>query len=170
MSQTNPPSRQAACDTNTSPIPLRSPVTTQKLTPTEGLTILEQQRLKRPTSPHLAIYDKAQTYFGASIFQRYTGGALSGAVYLYATAYLAAPLLGWHLESQSLVAAFAGLSVATKTGLKLAFAWPFVFHFMNGVRHLTYDMALGFQKPTIKKGMYVVWTASIITTIGLLFV
>lgn len=115
------------------------------------------------------MYDKAQTYFGASIWQRFTGGALGGAIYLYATAYLAAPLLGWHLESQSLVAAFAALPVALKTGIKFTMAWPFVFHFYNGLRHFAYDMAIGFQKKTITKGGYIIFGATAVTTLGLLF-
>ncbi|KAK1766250.1 hypothetical protein QBC33DRAFT_570960 [Phialemonium atrogriseum] len=145
------------------------PVTTQKLTPNEGNTILDQQRLLRPVSPHLEIYDKKQTYFGGSIWQRFTGAGLSGALYVYAAAYLTAPLLGWHLESQSLVAAFAALPVAAKTGVKFVAAWPLVFHFYNGIRHLVYDLAIGFSKKTIIQGGYMIWGASVVTTVGLLF-
>ena len=121
-------------------------------------------------SPHLTIYDKKQTWFSGSIWQRFTGGAMSGALYLYATAYLVAPLAGWHLESQSLVAAFAALPVAAKLGAKFVLAFPFTYHFFNGVRHIVFDFALGYQKKNIIKTGYFIWGASILSAVGLLLV
>lgn len=60
----------------------------------------------------------------------------AGGIYLYGTAYLAAPLLGWDLSSASLVAAFGGLPLAVKMAAKFCVAWPFTFHCLNGVRYL----------------------------------
>ncbi|EEY21482.1 conserved hypothetical protein [Verticillium alfalfae VaMs.102] len=82
------------------------PVGTAKLTPAEGQSILAAQRLQRPTSPHLTAYRIDQTWFGASIWTRFTGGGLSAALYVYLGAYVAAPLLGWHIESATVAAAF----------------------------------------------------------------
>jgi len=138
------------------------PFTTEKITPADANALLASQRLKRPVSPHLEIYDKKQTYFGGSIWQRFTGSAFSGVLYAFGAAYLAAPTLGWHLESASLVAAFGALPFAAKAGLKFAAAWPFVFHAMNGVRHLTFDLAKGFKKATIIKSGWYLWGASIV--------
>jgi succinate dehydrogenase (ubiquinone) cytochrome b560 subunit len=138
------------------------PVATQKLTPADANEILAQQRLQRPVSPHLDIYDKSQTWFGGSIWQRFTGGAFSGAMYVGATAYLAAPLLGWHLETASIAAAFGALPLAAKTGIKFAVAWPFAFHALNGVRHLVFDLAIGFKRRTIIQSGWYIWGASIV--------
>ncbi len=84
-----------------------SSVTTEKVTPSSAGEVLAAQRLRRPVSPHLTVYDYQQTWLGGSIWQRFTGAGLSGLLYAYAGAYLAAPLLGWHLESASIAAAMA---------------------------------------------------------------
>lgn len=149
-------------------VPVRSAVATQKITAEDARAILDAQRLKRPVSPHLEIYDKKQTYFTGSIWQRFTGVGLMGALYVYSAAYLAAPLAGWHLESASLVAAFAGLPVAVKAGAKFLFAWPFVFHAINGARHSLYDMAWGFNKTSIVRSGWFIWGASVVASLGLL--
>jgi succinate dehydrogenase (ubiquinone) cytochrome b560 subunit len=145
-----------------------STVATERLTPEDAHTILSQQRLKRPVSPHLDIYDKKQTYFGGSIWQRFTGVGFSGLLYGYSIAYLVAPLTGLHLESASLVAAFGALPVAVKGGLKFLVAWPFVFHAMNGVRHAAYDMAWGFKKSTVIRSGWYIWGASIVGALACL--
>lgn len=68
-----------------------------------------------------------------------TGSVLSGGLYVFATAYLVAPLFGWHLESASMAAAFGSMPLAAKLFLKLGVAFPFTFHSFNGVRHLIWD-------------------------------
>lgn len=145
-----------------------SAVATQKLTAEDARALLDAQRLKRPVAPHLEIYDKKQTFFTGSIWQRFTGAGFTGLLYGYSIAYLAAPLIGWHLESASLVAAFAGLPVAVKAGAKFLVAWPFVFHLFNGVRHAAYDMAWGFNKRVIVRSGWYLWGASIVASLGLL--
>ncbi|KAH6850687.1 hypothetical protein B0I37DRAFT_372179 [Chaetomium sp. MPI-CAGE-AT-0009] len=145
------------------------PVATQKLTPADGSAILAQQRLNRPVSPHLDVYDKQQTWFGGSIWMRITGSAFSGSLYVFAAAYLAAPLAGWHLESASLAAAFGALPFAAKGALKFLAAWPFAFHALNGVRHLLFDMAVGFKRQTIIKSGWYIWGASIVGGLYLAF-
>ena len=64
-------------------------------------------------------------------------------VYVFGAAYLVSPLFGWHLDVPTMAAAFGSLPVAAKVGLKTAIALPFVFHSINGVRHLTWDTGLG---------------------------
>ena len=93
----------------------------------------------------------------------------SGSLYAFSLAYLAAPLTGWHLESASLAAAAAGLPVAVKAGAKFLVAWPFLFHVFNGTRHLVWDLAIGYQKSTIKKGGWILWGASLVSALGLAF-
>lgn len=110
-----------------------------------------------------------QTWFGASAWTRITGCTLSGAAYVYFASYLVAPLLGFHLESASLAAAFAGLPFLAKGAVKFALGFPFAFHFINGVKHLVYDLGKGFAKPTIKRGEIALWVSSIISGLYLAF-
>ncbi|KAK4167968.1 hypothetical protein QBC43DRAFT_310543 [Cladorrhinum sp. PSN259] len=143
------------------------PVATQKISAADARALLDKQRLQRPVSPHLDIYDKQQTWFGGSIWQRFTGSALSGSLYAFGLAYLAAPALGWHLESASLVAAFGALPVAAKASLKFVAAWPFAYHALNGVRHLAFDLGYGFNRQTIVKSGWYIWGASFVGGLGL---
>jgi len=90
-----------------------SPVTTEKLTPADSYQILVAQRRNRPVSPHLSIYRPQITWY-PSMFHRITGAMLSTGFYIFGAAYLVAPVLGWHLESASMAAAFATWPVALK--------------------------------------------------------
>ncbi len=142
---------------------------TEQATQSDAESLLASQRLKRPVSPHLTIYDPKQIWFGSSIWQRFTGMGLSGLLYGYAGVYLIAPLVGWHLESASLAAAIATWPLVAKGGLKFFLAWPFVFHAFNGVRHLTYDLALGYSKKDIKNWGYALWGASLVSGLAVAF-
>lgn len=122
--------------------------------------------MKRPISPHLTIYDYSHIWLGASIWTRITGTMFSGSLYVFSLAYLAAPLTGWHLESATLAAAAASLPVAVKSVAKFLVAWPFLFHAFNGTRHLVWDLAIGYQKSTIKKGGWALWGASLVTALA----
>jgi succinate dehydrogenase (ubiquinone) cytochrome b560 subunit len=91
------------------------------------------------------------------MFNRITGSVLSGGLYVFATAYLVAPLFGWHLESASLAAAFGSLPLVSKFAIKLGVALPFTFHCFNGVRHLVWDMGKQLSnKQVIRTGWTVV--------------
>jgi len=138
------------------------PASTQKLSQDEGQQILVNQRLNRPVAPHLGIYKMEQTWFGASAWTRITGCALSGAAYVYFTAYLASPLLGLHIESTALASGFAALPFLVKGAFKFALAFPFTFHFINGIRHLVYDLGIGFAKAQIKRGELALWVSSVL--------
>ncbi|OAA65909.1 succinate dehydrogenase cytochrome b560 subunit [Niveomyces insectorum RCEF 264] len=143
------------------------PASTEKISSAQADQLLAAQRLHRPVSPHLSIYDKSQIWYGASIMQRFTGMFYSGLLYGGSLAYLAAPLVGWHMESASLVAFAAGLPVAVKLVAKSLLAWPFLFHAINGVRHLVWDAAIGYTKKEIATGTRAIWIASIVGSLGL---
>ncbi|OJJ87317.1 succinate:quinone oxidoreductase subunit C [Aspergillus glaucus CBS 516.65] len=121
------------------PIPTRYTSTSQTqitpLKPQQAQSILAQQRLRRPVSPHLSIY-KWQVHSVSSALERNTGILLSGGLYIFATSYLFAPYLGYDLSTSTVAAVIAGLPVTVKTGVKFALAWPFTFHVVNGVRSL----------------------------------
>ena len=132
------------------------PAATTTVSKSEGYSILETQRLNRPVSPHLSIYRPQITWY-ASGLNRVTGVVLSGGFYLFGAAYLVAPVMGWHLGSASIAAAFGALPVAAKVGLKLTMALPFTFHSFNSVRHLVWDTgALFTNKQVMQSGWAVV--------------
>ncbi|KAK6219258.1 histone H4-like TAF Taf6, SAGA complex subunit [Pestalotiopsis sp. IQ-011] len=145
------------------------PVSTTKLTATDAQDLLASQRRSRPVAPHLQIYDPAQTFFTSSIWTRITGSIFSGGLYVFGAAYLVAPLLGWHLESASIAAAFGALPVAAKGAFKFLLAWPFMGHCVNGIRHLVFDFAKGFSKSNIKTVGNVLWGTTLVSALGLAF-
>ncbi|KAI0017153.1 succinate dehydrogenase cytochrome b560 subunit [Xylariomycetidae sp. FL0641] len=148
---------------------IRGAATTNKITSADAHTLLASQRAQRPVAPHLTVYDPKQTWFTSSIWTRITGSLFTGTLYAFSLSYLAAPLLGWHLESQSLAEAAAAMSPALKSGLKFFAAWPFVYHALNGTRHLVWDFALGFSKQAIRTTSRAVWGASVLGALGLVF-
>lgn len=100
--------------------------------------ILVAQRLRRPVAPHLTIYKPQITWIGSGL-NRVTSIMLSGPLYLFAIAYLAAPALGWSLTSATLAAGFAKWPVVLKVFAKIVAALPFTYHSINGLRHLAWD-------------------------------
>lgn len=68
-------------------------------------------------------------------------------------AYLASPVLGWHLDSASIAEAFGGLNEYAKFSIKSLIALPFTFHSWNGIRHLMWDTA---SELSLKGGMLIV--------------
>ena len=112
-------------------------------------------------SPHLSIYRPQITWYGSG-FNRITGVYLSGTMYLFGIGYLAAPLLGWHLESASIAAAVAGMPIILKVLLKMGFALPFTYHSLNGLRHLVWDTGAAMtNKQVAVTGWTVVGLASV---------
>ena len=130
--------------------------------------ILAQQRRNRPVSPHLSIYRPQITWIGSSA-HRITGIMLSGAMYLFSTAYLASPMLGWHLDSATVAAAFGALPFLAKFSLKTVMTFPFVYHCMNGVRHLMWDLGRGITNQQVIKSGWTVVGLSTLSTLILAF-
>jgi succinate dehydrogenase / fumarate reductase cytochrome b subunit len=94
----------------------------------------------RPTSPHLGIY-QWQIGNSLSILHRLTGLALS--LGLAALCYWLVSLAGGE-ESY----AQAAKLFASPVGLFVLVAWTFAFlyHLLNGVRHLFWDAGYGFER------------------------
>lgn len=120
-------------------------------------------------SPHLSIYQPQITWYG-SITNRITGSLLSGGLYVFAVAYLVAPTVGWHLESAALAASFGALPLALKLITKVVVAWPFAYHALNGVRHLAWDVGLGFKTKTVQRTGWAVAGLSVVSAVALAFV
>ncbi|KAF2125396.1 mitochondrial succinate dehydrogenase cytochrome b560 subunit C [Dothidotthia symphoricarpi CBS 119687] len=141
---------------------------TQSASHSQAQEILAKQRINRPVSPHLLIYKPQITWY-LSVLNRITGLTLSGALYVFGIAYLAAPALGWHLETQSMVAAVAAWPLAVKLGLKSFFALPFFFHSYNGLRHLSWDVGMGFKNAQVIKTGWTVVGLTVATSLYYVF-
>ena len=110
----------------------------------------------RPLSPHLTIYRWPVTMM-TSITHRVTGAGLS----------LGAVVLAWWLVCisngpegwQSFHAIWD-----TPLGLLVLFGltWSLVYHFLNGVRHLAWDMGYGFDKRDSERNSVIIFALSIL--------
>jgi succinate dehydrogenase / fumarate reductase cytochrome b subunit len=96
--------------------------------------------MPRPTSPHLGIY-QWQIGNSLSILHRLTGIAL--ALGLVALSYWLVSLAG---GEQSYTA--AAKQFDSPVGLAALIGWTFAFlyHLLNGVRHLFWDAGYGFER------------------------
>ena len=94
----------------------------------------------RPTSPHWQIY-RWQMGNTLSILHRLTGAALS--LGLIALSYWLVSLAGGP-ESYAAAAAL----FASPLGILILIGWTFAFlyHLLNGVRHLFWDAGRGFER------------------------
>jgi succinate dehydrogenase / fumarate reductase, cytochrome b subunit len=95
---------------------------------------------ERPTSPHLLIY-RWQIGNSLSILHRLTGIAL--AFGLLALCY-------WLMSLAGGVASYvmAARALASPLGVTALIGWTFAFlyHLLNGVRHLFWDAGMGFER------------------------
>ena len=98
-----------------------------------------------------------------SITTRITGIALSGGMYLFATAYLLSPVTGWEIGSEALTTSFSSLSPLTAFAIKFGVALPITFHCFNGVRHLVWDTGRGFLNQQVNRSGWAVVGASGVT-------
>lgn len=102
---------------------------------TSGVVVIKE----RPLSPHLTIY-KPQISSTLSISHRMTGVfLLFGAI-----------VLSWWIISIACgpdVFAVTNQMLTSKAGLFLLFCWTasLYYHFLNGIRHLFWDIGLGFN-------------------------
>ena len=136
---------------------------TQSFNQDEGFKILVKQRLNRPISPHLTIYQPQVTWY-LSALNRITGSILSGGFYVFGFSYLVAPLFGWHLESSTIAAAFGSLPVAAKVALKFGVALPFTFHSWNGIRHLVWDTGRQFSNKQVQQSGWAVVGLTVVSS------
>ncbi|KAI8098452.1 succinate dehydrogenase cytochrome b560 subunit [Halteromyces radiatus] len=128
--------------------------------------LLRQQRKVRPVSPHLTIYQPQLTWYMSGL-HRVTGAAVGGAFYLAAMGYLAAPSLGITVDTASMVSAAAAAPVAAKVLAKVTVATPFVFHCLNGIRHLAWDATKFLNIKDVYKTGYAVIGGTVVGTLYL---
>ena len=113
----------------------------------------------RPLSPHLEIY-KPQLTAILSIFHRGTGIALViGTLLLvyWLTALAQGPES--YAQAQGLLGSFLGRSAL------LGWVFSLFYHLCNGIRHLFWDMGLGFEISSVYTSGKIVVVASIALTL-----
>jgi succinate dehydrogenase / fumarate reductase cytochrome b subunit len=113
----------------------------------------------RPLSPHLQIY-RPQITSVLSILHRITGMALAaGSLLLVYWLIAAAAGADAFATAQSLIGSFVGRL--------LLFGWSFAlfFHLANGIRHLFWDMGLGFELKTVTRSGWTVVIVSLLLTL-----
>jgi len=119
---------------------------------------------QRPLSPHLQIYSRQITSV-MSIMHRATG------VFLALGAFA---LMAWLLAcagDPDSFAAFQSLAGSMLGKIALfAFAGALVYHFLNGIRHLLWDVGWGFEIPRVYASGYVVLALTVVITAAIAFV
>jgi len=110
----------------------------------------------RPLSPHMTIYRWPVTMM-TSITHRITGGGM--AVGMIALAWWLVCISNGPEGWQSFHAIWD-----TPLGLLVLFGltWSLVYHFLNGVRHLAWDMGYGFDKREAERNSVIIYALSIL--------
>ncbi|MGI9260011.1 MAG: succinate dehydrogenase, cytochrome b556 subunit [Gammaproteobacteria bacterium] len=120
-------------------------------------------RVERPLSPHLQVYRPQMTSV-LSILHRATGVALSAGVVV---------LVFWLVALAGGSAAYDAAAAILGSGwLKICYAgWSFCFfyHLANGVRHLAWDIGLGFEMNQINASGWLVLIVASIATAAFVF-
>ena len=110
----------------------------------------------RPLSPHMTIYRWPVTMM-SSITHRITGGGM--AVGMIALAWWLVCISNGPEGWQSFHAIWD-----TPLGLLVLFGltWSLVYHFLNGVRHLAWDLGYGFDKREAERNSVIIYALSIL--------
>lgn len=114
----------------------------------------------RPLSPHLQVY-RPQITSILSITHRLTGVVLAFAALLLAY-WLAAAAYGPEAfaHAQAFLESWFGRLVL------FGFTFSLFYHMCNGIRHIGWDLLLGFELPTLRlTGVVVVISAAALTVI-----
>ena len=113
---------------------------------------------QRPLSPHLQIY-KPEFTSALSIFHRITGvgltlGTLCLVYWFYTLAGAGDDFIKMQIFWESIL------------GRILLFAWSFAlfYHLCNGVRHLFWDVGIGFELATARRSAIIVIVTSLTLT------
>ncbi|ODV91022.1 hypothetical protein CANCADRAFT_31811 [Tortispora caseinolytica NRRL Y-17796] len=139
---------------------------TQSTTPPAANELLTKQRLNRPISPDLAIYQPQITWV-LSGAHRITGVALGVGFYLYLIGAAVGPAVGLTVDSASLSSLVASLPVAVKFLGKFLISLPLTFHSFNGIRHLIWDFAKELTLPGVYRTGYTVLGLALVSSFGL---
>ena len=115
---------------------------------------------KRPVSPHLQVYRWSVT-MASSILHRASGVVLGVGTLVLAWWLMAVATSD---EAYALVQSCLG-SVLGRV-VMLGFLWSLIYHMMNGLRHLLWDLGYGFEIGTAQKSGWLVFIAATLATIA----
>lgn len=116
-------------------------------------------QVSRPLSPHLQVYRWTVT-MASSILHRATGVALGlGGLWLAWWLIAASTSYGAFDCVQAFSTSIVGMI------LLLGVTWALMFHLLNGIRHLAWDLGYGFEVPTATRTGWAVVIGSAILTV-----
>jgi succinate dehydrogenase / fumarate reductase cytochrome b subunit len=116
---------------------------------------------QRPLSPFISIFRWPVT-MAASITHRVTGVGLALGMILVAWLLIAvATGPGAYDTFMTLGGSIIGRLIL------FGFAWAVVFHFLNGIRHLAWDVGYGFKLPTALGASFGIYVLSILGAIAI---
>ena len=120
---------------------------------TDGTTV------RRPLSPHIGIY-RWEITMVSSILNRITGVALAAGTLV---------LVWWLLAAAAGPASFAVVQefLISPLGLFVLLGWTLAlfYHMFTGLRHLAWDVGIGFAKPSLNPVTWGVLAAALIATL-----
>src|ERR1700692_936294 len=114
----------------------------------------------RPTSPHLGIY-RWQIGNSLSILHRLTGVALALGLIALCCWFVALAS-----GEQSYAAAMRVFAGPLGTLVMMAWTFAFMYHLLNGVRHLFWDAGLGFERTQRHASGWIAVLGSLLLTLG----
>jgi len=118
-------------------------------------------RGNRPLSPHLSIY-RWQITMAMSILHRITGVSLTlGALLVVWWLLAAATGPGYFATVDGLITSWIGNLIL------LGSSWALCYHLLNGIRHLVWDIGIGFEVETADKTGIAVIAGSAVLTLAL---
>jgi len=118
-------------------------------------------RIDRPLSPHVMLY-RWDISNGLSIVHRMTGVGLSfGAIAL--VAWLVSIAAGY--DAYSIINNLFGSIIGILALFALTFC--FFYHLCNGIRHMFWDIGMGFDKLHARQSGLLVLAVAIVLTVGL---
>ena len=114
--------------------------------------LMRQRALKRPIAPHINIYQKQLTWM-VSGAHRVTGCVMAGTLLIGGILFTAGPITFTQFVE---FIRDLHLPFIVTDALKFIIAFPIVFHSLNGIRFIAFDMAKGCEIKTVYKTGYTV--------------
>ena len=114
----------------------------------------------RPLSPHLQIYRWPIT-MATSIAHRVTGVGLAIGTLVVAWWLLALAAGPQYYDTFSMIARHPLGQIVL-----FGFVWSLTYHLLNGIRHLAWDIGLGFDVPTANRSAFAVIALSLLLAVA----
>ncbi|MFH4980542.1 hypothetical protein AB6A40_007251 [Gnathostoma spinigerum] len=124
--------------------------------------LMRQRALKRPISPHLSVF-KPELPMLLSGLHRITGCAMAGTLLIGAVGFSLVPF-----DFTTFVEFLRGLGLPSFVwdAVKFVIAFPLVYHTLNGIRFIGFDMAKGTDIVSVYRSGYFVFTLAAIIAIS----